>query len=122
MDRYALAIKTLGIWTLEDNEIWSVPDVPKVGHDIEKAHFLVGYLITKIRGLACSQHGHVFGMRTLSNPRAQGYAHGGTVSIGGHCYRAFTSTQLFQRPDGSQCDVGILFVCDYDISPIGVGE
>ena len=34
----------------------------------------------------------------------------GQVSLGGKKYSAFTSSQLFEREDGSLVDVGVIFV------------
>jgi hypothetical protein len=42
----------------------------------------------------------VYGPRTMHNLRESGYHLEGQVSIGGRKYSAFTSSQLFQLPDG----------------------
>ncbi len=53
----------------------------------------------------------VFGPRTLTGIRQDGHALEGRVSINGKSYRAFTSSQLFELPDGTLVDVAILHVC-----------
>lgn len=62
---------------------------------------------------ANDQHGplHVFGVRTLSRPRQEGHALEGRVSIGGRKYRAFTSSQLFELPDGRLINAEIIHAC-----------
>ena len=53
----------------------------------------------------------VFGMRTLSGCRESGYDLEGKVSIGGKSYRGFTSSVLFQMPDGKLVNVAAIHVC-----------
>jgi hypothetical protein len=47
--------------------------------------------------------------RKMSNPRSCGYDMEGTISLGGKKSSAFTSSQLFELPDGRLIDCGILF-------------
>lgn len=54
----------------------------------------------------------IWGKRKLSAPRESGYCYEGRVSVGGTSFRAFTSSMLFQLPDGKLVDVAILHVCD----------
>lgn len=98
-------------WTLEKNDVWNVPDAPtnEVRFEIETRG--PWQIVSKVRGLAMTDDGRVYGLRNLLDARQSGYDMNGKVSIAGRKYRAFTSSKLFQRPDGSLVDVGILYVC-----------
>ena len=48
---------------------------------------------------------------TMTDPRQSGYDMEGRVSVAGKKVRAFTSSQLFQLPDGSLRDCAIIFAC-----------
>jgi hypothetical protein len=65
------------------------------------------------RALAMDQHGRVFGYRTMSQVRVAGFGYDleGRVSIGGKKYRALTSSEIMERPDGKLCDVAKVYVC-----------
>lgn len=52
--------------------------------------------------------------RTLSNVRQSGNELEGQVSLGGTKFRGFTSTQLFELPDGKLIDVAVIFACIRD--------
>lgn len=100
-----------GTWELEHNEIWNVPDYPvnEVRGDFKtKGPFNA---ISKYTALAVDKHGNIYGERSLQNFRESGYDLEGRVSVGGKKYRAFTSSVLFQRKDGSLCNVAALYVC-----------
>ena len=47
--------------------------------------------------------------RTMSNPRYGGHDMEGTISLAGRKSSAFTSSQLFELPDGRLVDCGIIF-------------
>lgn len=47
--------------------------------------------------------------RKMSNPRSCGYDMEGTISLAGRKSSAFTSSQLFELPDGRLVDCGIIF-------------
>jgi len=102
-----------GAWKLPHNDVWNVPDDV---HELRFEFETVGpwSIIRKLRGIAMTLDGKVFGERSLLNPKESGYQMEGQVSIEGKKYRAFTSSQLFERPDGSLCDVAMLVVCDYN--------
>lgn len=53
----------------------------------------------------------VLGPRTISKPRQSGYELEGHVSIKGKKHRAFTSSCLFELPDGKLVNVAIIHVC-----------
>ena len=50
--------------------------------------------------------------RKCSNPRPMGYDMEGTVSLGGKRRHVFTSSQLFELPDGRLVDVATLHLCN----------
>lgn len=60
------------------------------------------------------EHGplHVYGKRTLTKVRESGYALEGRVSVGGKSYRGFTSSQLFELPDGRLISVATIHAVD----------
>lgn len=60
---------------------------------------------TRSKGFAC------FGVRTMTQPRQSGYEMEGRVSVGGRKVRAFTSSRLFELPDGKLISAGIIFAC-----------
>jgi hypothetical protein len=49
-----------------------------------------------------------YGFRTLTGIRQGGYELEGRVSIGGRKYAAFTSSQLFELPDGRLIDIATI--------------
>lgn len=61
-----------------------------------------------------TEHGplHVYGKRVLSHPRESGYQLEGSVSIGGKSFRAFTSSQLFELPNGKLINAATIHACD----------
>ena len=119
--KYAEATDVGGAWTLPKNDIWNIPD------DVNTVEFDVEYTrmpfrtISKVRGLVTScefvgrcpiisgKH-RVYGVRTLTDLREGGYQLEGRVSLGGKKYSAFTSSQLFEREDGSLVSVSVIFV------------
>jgi hypothetical protein len=52
-----------------------------------------------------------YGIRTLSAPRQEGYVLEGTVSVNGRKVRGFTSSQLFELPDGKLVNVATIHAC-----------
>jgi hypothetical protein len=53
----------------------------------------------------------VYGLRTLTKVNQSGHELEGRVSINGKSYRGFTSSQLFELPDGRLVSVAIIHVC-----------
>lgn len=53
----------------------------------------------------------LYGMRTLTALRESGYQLEGRVSIGGKKYRGFTSSQLWQLPDGRLLETATIHAC-----------
>ena len=98
-------------WHLAPNTVWNVPS------EVHEIHFELRHtanpfaFIKSVKGLAMDAQGRVYGTRTLSRCHEAGYVIEGRVSIGGKQYRAFTSSALFERTDGSLVNVGILYVC-----------
>ena len=100
-----------GAWKLKENEVWNIPK-----HGINEVRFefeTIGPWIKKLQGLALTLDGKIFGERSLTEPKESGYVMEGRVSVQGKKYRAFTSSKLFEREDGSLVDVGVLVVCKY---------
>lgn len=112
---YVLAEVRPGAWKLPHNDVWNVPsDTNEVRFDMESTGY--GWnVLTRLEGIAVTMDGRIFGKRKLMNFRESGYQMEGRVSIGGKKYRAFTSSKLFEREDGSLCEVAVLVVC-------GLGE
>lgn len=56
------------------------------------------------------EHGplHVYGYRTLTNVEQSGYKLEGKVTISGKKYRGFTSSQLFELPNGKLINVATI--------------
>ena len=50
----------------------------------------------------------VYGIRTMTNCRQSGYDLEGYVSINGKKYSCFTSSQLFEFPDGKLINVAVI--------------
>lgn len=53
----------------------------------------------------------IYGKRSLAKPHSCGYDMEGTVSIAGESRRAFTSSALFELPDGRLINCATLYVC-----------
>lgn len=104
----------------EPNPVWTVPETTtgEVRGDI-KTYGPWGIPVSyKALAMSCEfgdystpKNAKAYGVRTLSNVRESGHVLEGTVSVGGRKYRGFTSSALFQRPDGSLVDVEIIHVC-----------
>jgi hypothetical protein len=50
----------------------------------------------------------VYGMRTMTNCRQSGYQLEGYASINGKKYSCFTSSQLFEFPDGKLINIAVI--------------
>lgn len=113
---YPRARHTGGSQTLEPNSVWNIPEgVSEVRGEIKHSRFPFASYIG-FRALAMDGDGYVYGVRSLTNCREDGYCLAGQVSIDGRKYRAFTSSTLFQRQDGSLCDVAVIHVCKGDVA------
>jgi hypothetical protein len=117
-NNFAQAAHGSGSWTLPPNDVWNLPDgVGEVRGELRT--FGPWSLPASYRALAVDSDCKVYGVRTLSHVRESGYALEGRVKVGGKSYRGFTSSQLFQRPDGSLVDVAVIHVCnDGDQFPV----
>lgn len=98
-------------WKLPQNDIWNLPD--EVAEVRAETLLTAGPFasIISYRAVAVDSNGGVYGVRTLSRVSEDGYTVAGKVSIGGKKYRGFSSSQLFEREDGSLCDVAVIRVC-----------
>ncbi len=98
-------------WNLPKNDLWNVP--PAGVHEV---HFETETAspwgqIRRLRGLVIDERGYVYGTRSLQKIKTLGYDLEGRVSVAGETWRAFTSAKLFYRPDGSLCNVAVLYLC-----------
>ena len=111
MTNFVQAQADAGSWKLPtDNPIWNIPDdVHSVSFEMKQGEGFHRPLIS-LRALAIDLDGKVYGIRTMGKPRESGYQQEGRVSIGGRNVRAFTSRKLFERADGSLCDVAVFIV------------
>jgi len=62
-------------------------------------------------GLTKTARARFWPVRRMSRPKESGYQMEGTVSIAGRKIPAFTSSQLFELPDGRLVDVATLHLC-----------
>lgn len=62
-------------------------------------------------GITSSGPVSVFGVRVLSGCRQSGYELEGRVSVDGKRYRGFTSSQLFELPNGRLINVATIHAC-----------
>jgi hypothetical protein len=62
----------------------------------------------------CRQRTQFWPARTLTNLRESGHQLEGQVSLGGRRFRGFTSSVLFELPDGKLIDVAVIFACVRD--------
>lgn len=97
-----------------DNPIWTLPD--NVGEIWGKLKTFGPWQIPlsyKALAMSCDfgKFARLYGLRTMTNIRESGYDLEGRVSIAGRKYRAFTSSMLMQRSDGSLCSVATIHVC-----------
>lgn len=93
-----------------NNGVWELPSrATEIHHKITASGPWM--IVTKIRSLAVTLAGDIYGMRTMTRCRECGYDQEGRVKVGGKWVRAFTSSKLFRRPDGSLVDVAVLVVC-----------
>ena len=63
------------------------------------------------RGYTIVLSADIYAIGTLSKPEQSGYQMEGRVSLNGKKYRGFTSSQLFELPDGHLVDIATIFVC-----------
>mgnify|MGYP003133035378 CR=1 FL=1 len=102
-----------GAWKLPKNDIWNIPERTKDPDDnvrFEIETMGPWQIIVRLKALAIDLDGKVYGMRTMYAPKESGYHREGRISIGGKKRWAFTSSRLFEREDGSLCDVACFIV------------
>jgi hypothetical protein len=109
--KFVQAIVNPGAWKLPKNEIWNIPEKPinEIRFVIEQLNNFAGIVIS-LTALVCDLEGRIYGIRKASNIKEQGYNSTGRISVNGKKYSCWTSSQLFEREDGSLCDVAILHI------------
>ena len=107
--KFAIAEMSAGSWKLDKNDVWNIPpDTDSVRFKCETIGPW-GLLLT-LKALAVSFEGRVYGVRTMYRPVEGGHTQFGRISIGGKKCKAFTSSRLFEREDGSLCDVAVFII------------
>lgn len=97
-------------WTVEPNDVWTVPD-HDVRFELEPRDAGGGWQVTKsVRALAIDKDGTIYGLRTMSDVRENGYFLEGRVSIDGVKRKAFTSDKLFLNAAGDLVKIAVLHV------------
>lgn len=111
LPKFVQAIVGPGSWKLPKNELWNIPEKP-----INDVHFKVEQLknfaqtITSLTGLVIDSSGKIYGIRKAREIKECGYSARGRVSVNGKKVKCFTATKLFEREDGSLCDVAVLWI------------
>ena len=106
---YHPTIKVPGVCSIEDcAQALGIPseEIPQVIRDVS------------VWPAEPSDTATIYGVRTLLNCRESGYAHEGYVSVNGRKRRAFTSSELMQRPEGKLCSVAVLHVCSEKVPDV----
>lgn len=96
-------------WTMPENRVWSAP-VNDVALDVRKYGF--SDRVHTVKALAIRLDGTVYGVRSMSEVRQDGYKLDGRVSIDGKKRPAFTSSKLFHNANGDLVTVAVLVVVD----------
>jgi len=109
--KFAQAIVGPGSWKLPKNEIWNIPEKP-----INDVHFEIEQLgnfaqtVISLTALVIDCDGKIYGIRKAREIKSDGYGATGRVSVNGKKVKCFTSSKLFEREDGSLCDVAVLWI------------
>lgn len=109
--KFAQAIVNPGSWKLSKNEIWNIPEKP-----INEVHFEIEQLknftntIISLKTLVIDSEGRIYGIRKAREIKSDGYGARGRVSVNGKKVKCFTASKLFEREDGSLCDVAVLWI------------
>lgn len=109
--KFAQAIVGPGSWKLSKNEIWNIPNHPTddVHFEIEQLSNFAGTIIS-LKALVIDSEGRIYGIRKAREIKSDGYGATGRVSVNGKKVKCFTSSKLFEREDGSLCDVAVLWI------------
>ena len=112
MTKRTQAIVAAGAWKLPTNSVWNIPtDTDEVRFDYTIINEMWGFsIISKMRALAITMCGKIYGERSASYPCPDGYTAYGRISINGKKVKAFSSSKLFEREDGSLCDVAVWII------------
>ena len=115
--KFAQAFAGLGPWKLSKNEIWSIPENPKVHFKIEQesdfaslSNSLIGKIIS-ITALVINHHGKVYGIqKAIEIKEDKDGLFNGQIFINDDKVKCYTGSKLFEREDGSLCDVAVLWI------------
>lgn len=109
--KYAQATILPGSWKLSKNEIWNIPEKPinEIRFQKEQLKNFAGTIVS-ITALVIDCNGKVYGIRKAREIKEDGYCCRGRVSVNGKKVKCFTASKLFEREDGSLCDVAVLWV------------
>jgi hypothetical protein len=64
------------------------------------------------KGYTENKRARFWAVRTMTNVRQSGHHLEGRVSLNGKKYRAFTTSQMFELPDGKLISVATIFACE----------
>lgn len=106
----ANAITNAGSWKLENNEVWNIPAKPTNQVHFEMVTVGPWQIIKTLKALVIDMDGGVYGIRSMYAPSEIGYTSFGRVSLNGKKVKAFTSSRMFEREDGSLCDVAVFII------------
>ena len=111
LPKFVQAIVGPGSWKLSKNELWNIPEKP-----INDVHFKVEQLknfaqtVVSLTALVIDSEGRIYGTRKAREIKSDGYGARGRVSVNGKKVKCFTASKLFERGDGSLCDVAVLWI------------
>ena len=109
--KYAQTTILPGSWKLPKNNIWNIPEKPinEVRFQIEQSNNFAGTIIS-LTALVIDSSGKIYGIRKAREIKEDGYCSRGRVSVNGKKVKCFTSSKLFEREDGSLCNVAVLWI------------
>ncbi len=117
MNSFVICERDGGAYKINPNDVWF--PCPDSNGEIrgELKHVGPWQIPVSYKALAISgktwdgEPMRVYGLRTLTNVRESGHDLEGKVSLHGKRYRGFTTSVLFQLPDGKLISVAAIHVC-----------
>lgn len=100
-----------GSWKLPKNDFWNIPEKPinEVHFQIEQLNNFAGTIVS-LTALVIDSSGKIYGIRKAREIKSDGYGARGRVSVNGKKVKCFTASKLFEREDGSLCEVAVLWI------------